>query len=163
MKFKHISLALIAMMGLFFACNDDEETTHNNQADNQAIAQLSEIDSLMIIADVSNMNNIEYYMSQQELNGLLEAVTEYPTVDNSHIVYVSSDDYYAIRFDAETVAGSGINASSIMPLEDFDDGSGNVVNLAKTVHIFTCEEDGCSFCAPDGPTRGCTSSLQFFL
>ena len=63
MEFKHISLALVAFMAtFFFACNDDESTL-NNQADNQPIAQLSGTDSLMIIADVSDINNINYVIT----------------------------------------------------------------------------------------------------
>ena len=83
---------------------------------------------------------------------MLEVLTGYPNVENAHIVHVSTDDYYALRFEASSIVGGALDLSAIMPLEQ--EGPGNFVNIGRITFYFACEETGtCNeICTPDGPT-----------
>ena len=138
MEFKHISLALIAMMGiLFFACNDDEEETTNLSS--QPEAQLSTSnDSTLYIADISDMGNITYSLSQPDLDSFIHLVTGFDNVSNSEVIYYSNDDYYALTYNYSFQSNNGITyiASALSPL--MDDGIHSYINVKDPLFSHSC-------------------------
>ena len=80
---------------------------------------------------------------------MLEVLTGYPNVENAHIVHVSTDDYYALRFEASSIAGGALDLSVIMPLEQ--EGPGNFVNIGRSAFYFVCQGGCITSCTPNGP------------
>ena len=160
MKIFNINFSFLAIMAMvFFACNDDEQENTRMQAEPEAQMSGSSDSTILHIADISDMNNITYYINQSDLDSFVHLVFDYADVSTSEVIYVPQGDYYALAFNY-TFMDNGIvyDASALSPLED--DGIHSFINVEKVRHSFACENtDNCGTCQVDGPTSSTVSAV----
>lgn len=178
MNLKYITLALIAMMGLFFfACNDDEADTRLSNEESSEVERQETSSVDFVVAELSSSGDIGYYFTQEDLNELCELMSsDLEDVEDASVKFFPEavdnegepiEEFYGIVGKAD-----GGSTSFAIPLET-DDNNSMMIMDSKCQHTCTlsqsCPFSSCEVstvnpcvghsCIGGCPNGGCNSSV----